>query len=204
MYVIECNKFNYINGSKSRRQIWIIGNDIFYTNSFKTDKNTVLNEIKIENLVGIIYGTRGSTFSLVKNCIPWRCITFITRTCSYDFELNDFNNILAIVRLFSHYKHIKIPLTRHIIKFKDWLIKSYKNNTNLNYMYLYNMYNEEKNKKNINVLENNNDNECPICWEKINDNKITLKCSHSYHTNCIDTWLLKNDTCPYCRCKISI
>lgn len=42
---------------------------------------------------------------------------------------------------------------------------------------------------------------CPVC---LNTNEsfrrmITLKCNHSYHKTCIDSWLEKENTCPVCR-----
>jgi hypothetical protein len=43
--------------------------------------------------------------------------------------------------------------------------------------------------------------ECSIC---IDDYKIgniirQLKCSHTFHQNCIDKWLTTNKMCPNCR-----
>lgn len=42
--------------------------------------------------------------------------------------------------------------------------------------------------------------DCTICMEKIDstDKKI-LTCNHKFHTNCINKWLLENNTCPICR-----
>ena len=40
---------------------------------------------------------------------------------------------------------------------------------------------------------------CSICLEQINKEKHELKCGHCFHDECIETWLDKNDTCPYCR-----
>ena len=54
--------------------------------------------------------------------------------------------------------------------------------------------------------------ECPICYEKLDDTQIKLKCSHNFHYNCIlssyNSSNLKNKNnytkysrnCPYCRC----
>lgn len=41
--------------------------------------------------------------------------------------------------------------------------------------------------------------ECSICYE--NQDKIIrrLSCGHEFHLNCIDQWLAKKKTCPYCR-----
>lgn len=45
------------------------------------------------------------------------------------------------------------------------------------------------------------DNCCPICLDDFDDvNEIfTLKCNHVFHRDCINEWLLKRSTCPYCR-----
>ena len=41
---------------------------------------------------------------------------------------------------------------------------------------------------------------CSICFETINESdKKTLNCDHHYHRNCINTWLVEQDTCPLCR-----
>ena len=52
---------------------------------------------------------------------------------------------------------------------------------------------------------------CPICLaEYNNDIIITLKCSHKYHLNCIDAWIVRNlnnntnALCPICNTLISI
>ncbi len=47
---------------------------------------------------------------------------------------------------------------------------------------------------------------CPICIEKLEgteceENK-TLKCNHTFHKKCIDSWLFINNTCPVCRAKV--
>ncbi|KAL1346203.1 hypothetical protein HN51_019918 [Arachis hypogaea] len=44
--------------------------------------------------------------------------------------------------------------------------------------------------------------ECAICMEDFEDGQycqVFPKCKHMYHSNCIDTWLQKNPTCPICR-----
>ena len=43
---------------------------------------------------------------------------------------------------------------------------------------------------------------CPICHEEDTVVRHTLKCNHTFHLHCIDTWLRKNRTCPLCRYKI--
>jgi len=42
---------------------------------------------------------------------------------------------------------------------------------------------------------------CSICMEyfKTNDIIRVLNCNHYYHHDCIDKWLIRHKTCPYCR-----
>ncbi|KAM7280806.1 hypothetical protein ACFE04_007940 [Oxalis oulophora] len=44
--------------------------------------------------------------------------------------------------------------------------------------------------------------DCPVCLCEFSDkDKLRLLpiCSHAFHINCIDTWLLSNSSCPLCR-----
>ena len=42
---------------------------------------------------------------------------------------------------------------------------------------------------------------CTICMSDFEENEKVkvLDCMHSYHSECIDTWLKKNTTCPVCK-----
>ncbi|ESQ40986.1 hypothetical protein EUTSA_v10015812mg [Eutrema salsugineum] len=47
--------------------------------------------------------------------------------------------------------------------------------------------------------------ECSVCLnEFVEDESLRLlpKCSHAFHINCIDTWLLSHKNCPLCRAPI--
>lgn len=44
--------------------------------------------------------------------------------------------------------------------------------------------------------------DCPVCLCEFTENdqlRLLPMCSHAFHINCIDTWLLSNSTCPLCR-----
>tara|TARA_B110000208_G_scaffold185903_1_gene241761 strand:+ start:2945 stop:3166 length:222 start_codon:yes stop_codon:yes gene_type:complete len=42
--------------------------------------------------------------------------------------------------------------------------------------------------------------ECDICNTGFNSNDIQVgKCRHAFHINCINEWLKRSKTCPYCR-----
>ncbi|XP_065881391.1 RING-H2 finger protein ATL46-like [Euphorbia lathyris] len=44
--------------------------------------------------------------------------------------------------------------------------------------------------------------DCAVCLCEFTDNdklRLLPNCSHAFHIDCIDTWLLSNSTCPLCR-----
>ncbi|EOA22358.1 hypothetical protein CARUB_v10002980mg [Capsella rubella] len=44
--------------------------------------------------------------------------------------------------------------------------------------------------------------ECSVCLNEFEEDeslRLLPKCSHAFHINCIDTWLLSHKTCPLCR-----
>lgn len=45
--------------------------------------------------------------------------------------------------------------------------------------------------------------DCSICLEPLGDQAIRARavCKHEFHRKCIDAWLERADTCPYCRAK---
>lgn len=49
--------------------------------------------------------------------------------------------------------------------------------------------------------------DCAVCLCEFSEqDKLRLVpiCSHAFHMNCLDTWLLSNSTCPLCRANINI
>ncbi|XP_024531176.1 RING-H2 finger protein ATL46-like [Selaginella moellendorffii] len=47
--------------------------------------------------------------------------------------------------------------------------------------------------------------DCAVCLNEFSgDDRLRLlpKCSHAFHIECIDTWLLSHSTCPLCRCSL--
>jgi hypothetical protein len=43
---------------------------------------------------------------------------------------------------------------------------------------------------------------CPIClfaFESMDQVSLAVTCNHAYHTECLNLWLPKSATCPYCR-----
>lgn len=46
----------------------------------------------------------------------------------------------------------------------------------------------------------NNEGDCTICLEKLNEQTIIkLSCLHKYHKNCYHKWINIKDNCPLCR-----
>lgn len=45
---------------------------------------------------------------------------------------------------------------------------------------------------------------CGICLCTITKNYVYLECNHVFHYKCIDSWLNKNLSCPYCRQQCDI
>lgn len=59
--------------------------------------------------------------------------------------------------------------------------------------------------KNSTVINNKDKNEfCVICQEDIQIEEIIrkIKCSHSFHINCIDNWFTENKKCPMCKFEL--
>lgn len=48
-------------------------------------------------------------------------------------------------------------------------------------------------------LEFNDENECIICFSKLDIKKEILQCGHCFHKKCINNWFKKQRTCPICR-----
>lgn len=44
---------------------------------------------------------------------------------------------------------------------------------------------------------------CSICLNKIFEDTLKItKCNHTFHKDCIETWLITNKKCPLCRTKL--
>ncbi|KAI3761357.1 hypothetical protein L1987_51771 [Smallanthus sonchifolius] len=49
--------------------------------------------------------------------------------------------------------------------------------------------------------------ECVVCLERFKNGekcKLLPNCNHSFHGECIDSWLIKNGACPICRAVVDV
>ena len=74
---------------------------------------------------------------------------------------------------------------------------------------VYNDYDRKRKRKKIVTLADDlvptSSAICCICLDDFSDTekKINkLRCGHIFHKNCVQEWLIDNETCPECRCKI--
>lgn len=44
--------------------------------------------------------------------------------------------------------------------------------------------------------------QCVICCDDCSETVTTLSCGHSYHSECIQTWIRRSKTCPLCRSPV--
>ena len=52
---------------------------------------------------------------------------------------------------------------------------------------------------NIDTTNININNECVICLEDIDNNKVILNCNHAFHKKCALNWMAVSQNCPICR-----
>ncbi|KAK9704853.1 hypothetical protein RND81_07G015400 [Saponaria officinalis] len=67
-------------------------------------------------------------------------------------------------------------------------------------------HHHNNNNKNNNSSNSKRFRGCVVCLNEFEDQEILRilpKCSHSFHMDCIDVWLMKNASCPLCRSNIS-
>jgi hypothetical protein len=123
-----------------------------------------------------------------------------------------FNNILT--KQLNLIEFFIIKNINEIIKKKNLNIKPYQfvNLICKKQIIFRNKYNKKNNasniiknniKKYITKKENSKIHECGICFDDITDDKKILQCSHVYHNKCINNWLVKSNSCPYCRTDIT-
>ena len=47
--------------------------------------------------------------------------------------------------------------------------------------------------------------QCSVCMRPFNNTSVRLlTCEHVFHTECIDEWIQRSETCPLCRATIAL
>lgn len=182
----NCKKFNYKNGIEKDVDISINSNIITYYSKNKK------KHIKINKIIGLVYGPKTHTFINVKQCKPWLTISCILPDRTYDFQLDRFMNVLVMrnfikkhnpicnldnIKKINHNYRLMLNRDKDIsMTYRDWIRRIQDSHNNL-------------------IPYNN---ECPICLENIKESdNFILKCRHNYHKECII--LVMDKKCPVCR-----
>jgi len=65
--------------------------------------------------------------------------------------------------------------------------------------------NSIKRLKSRKCTDNENSTSCPICIEKFKtgDDLLEMECGHSFHRNCLMSWLEYEKNCPNCRSELN-
>jgi len=184
----------------------------YYKNIWKNSSSVDIDQIR-----GVAYGPRTSTFNMVKECIPWLIVSIITPDRTYDFEFktlhglkrfisillsinNEMNNTMIIPQL-EHIDIDKVWMQQHnnstvLRLFKNPKWNNWLNNRNRKYRII-----KSKNR----VISYDDDNCCSICMETHEDTDFVcqLICDHTFHIPCVGHWFERSFTCPLCRTSIS-
>ena len=209
-----CIKYSYTSGIPIRRKIVVKDDAVMYKGFWTSGC------IDIEKIKGIAYGPRTSTFSMVKECIPWLVASIITADRTYDFEFKSLRDIKKFVLVMhtintNHSHSMVIPQLEHIDMDNLWMqynaatiaLKMFQNPK-------WNTWLNNRNRKYRIVHLNDtrdscNDDDscecCSVCLEKYSDNRFVcqLACGHTFHIGCISQWFQRSFTCPLCRLSIS-
>ena len=58
-------------------------------------------------------------------------------------------------------------------------------------------------KANVIIIFYNIMDTCCICLKNDDRDIVELNCSHIYHRECIEKWILESNTCPLCKSSIT-
>jgi hypothetical protein len=84
------------------------------------------------------------------------------------------------------------------------------------YCILYTSSEYYENEQNYNIIEDETNKQCLICWLPSNENNVIKKikdfsdicsacnCNPPFHYNCLEDWINRTSSCPICRTKITI
>ena len=186
---------------KKKLDLCYIGENLFY--SYKNKIRHIVSKINFNDIKGILYGPKCSTYRFVKDCKPWNCFSIVLNTRTYDFETLKYSEYIDLIN--------NIKSNPKILNNQDFL-GEINNNKRLWMNINYGNFIKNSHKINLNIWYkqyqnnwSNDENVCSICLCDFNNGKCikNLKCNHFFHTNCIDAWLKHKPSCPICRLTIS-
>jgi len=208
---IDVIKYNYKNSAARSSTLTLEFSNpeqnmvgIYYTGKRGKSK-------KIANILGIVFGTRATTFAHVKECKPWLCISIIRPDRTFDFQFNHYYELIWFLYHTNRHYHD----TWHRMPMQIYKISQYnnikKNETYVTYFYrLLDCLTLKEFEKIYQKLNSTEHHDCPICLDT-KDNTVQLKtCKHIFCKECIDQLIvssLKNNNqlkCPLCRQLLTI
>ena len=162
--------------------------------------------INMENIIGIVLGSRTTTFENVSDCNPWLCISIIKLTRTYDFQFNKYFELIWFLyhtrATYSHDITYKDSINIHKICLLHNKLESE------TYVRYYNRMIELIKLQSFDKIYKltNVENFCPLCIETTTQNAKLLACKHIFCKNCITEYIKftvihekKRISCPLCR-----
>jgi hypothetical protein len=202
---IDVIKYNYKNFQKRNTNLCLKFNNSNRQLVSIHYKSRNGKQKPITNMIGIIYGTRTTTFEHIDYCIPWLCISMVRHDRTYDFQ---FKHHYQLIWFLYHTKilgnhTISQSLPQAILKISlEMPIKEDETYV----IYFYRLLKHFKSNEYAKMYKIKNKSiECPICLDIKSPVIILKKCHHKFCKTCIDSHIdysMKHTNklaCPLCR-----
>ena len=156
----------------------------------------------IDNIIGIIFGTRTRTYKKIIQCKPWLCISIVREDRTYDFEFKLFGELIYFLIEMKYFFPDLINISK-IREFRQQCILIEKQVSETFVNYFNRLYFDSVYKRQFEA------NECPVCLENQSDNIKLAACDHIFCNQCFVKWsascLSRHSriTCPLCRIDIN-
>ena len=206
---IDVIKYNYKNSQKRHSSLCLKFNRSARKLVSFYYKSRNGKQKQITNMIGIIYGTRTTTFKNVNDCAPWLCISVIKIDRTYDFQFKQHYELIWFLYhtniTYNHGIKQSLPLASYKASLKIPI------NSNENYvvyfsrLLIYLKYMEYR--KIYKILPQSV--ECSICLDTISPSIILKRCKHKFCKSCIDNHIEYSTkhtnklACPLCRIDLS-
>ena len=127
----------------------------------------------------------------------------------YEYWANEYfnrinNNIIELNERINWDNYFLNENFNYYLNVNQFLLNALNNfiNENENENQLIPINSEQYNENTINIKEELDN--CPICFEKVDNYQKIIKCQHKFCNNCLQKWLLENNsTCPICRIELN-